>query len=38
MKNTLDILEHFSNMNIYTQWLRNNCFSETKELFKWNKN
>ena len=26
----------FSNINIYTQWLRNNknCFSEIKEFFK----
>jgi len=24
----------FSNINIYNQWLRNNCFSETKKFFK----
>jgi len=32
MKNILEIYEHFSNINIYNKWLRNNknCSSETK--------
>ena len=40
MKNILENKENFSNINIYTQWLKNNenYFNETKEFFKLNKN
>ena len=40
MKNTLEIQENFSNINIYTQWLKNNkkYFNETKKFFKLKNN
>jgi len=36
MKNTLEIWEKISNINIVNSWeIKKTCFSEIKEFFKW---